>query len=140
MPSSRDSPPRDQAKTVLNILGTVISDITPGEAEMEEPIQIERRKCSQHDMLQREVEDLRATGRHPTYTMLAIVAFLAALTSIFATLHFSESGTLYIVQGRQELVMKQLEEMKLELAAVHEQTTRNAGSLDSLAAQIGRKP
>jgi hypothetical protein len=79
-------------------------------------------------------------GGRPTWAVASIIAFLLALVTLFATMHFSESSLLYQVSGRQEGMVKQLDEMRNEMLAMHEQSTRNAGALDALSALLARKP
>lgn len=125
-----------------NILGEDIQDITEGEDHaMDDAIMIERRKCSRHDLVEDEIktlrEEVKASRGRPSWIVSLIIAFLSGLVGVFATLHFSNSGLLNQVAGKQAMVLTELTRQADEIRRMQELVVRNAGALDSLSARIG---
>ena len=75
----------------------------------------------------------------PSWAVATIMAFLTTVGSVFATIHYSETGTVFTVAARQQDVIKNIEGIKDDIAnlrrdigVVRDQTQKNAGALDTL--------
>jgi hypothetical protein len=89
----------------------------------------ERVFCVQHEVIMGEIKELR---KRPSWAVLCIVSFLSVIATTFVSLYFSSNSTIFIVAGKQQIVLSRLDSLEVKVELVQKQAAENAIMLQTI--------